>query len=254
MEQESWPRAGAVPRNEAHGHGAPRGEQRREPYDTAYAALDLGTNNCRLLIARPTEGGFRIVNSFSRIIRLGEGIAQTGRISEAGHRPRAVGACASAATRSSPSAPARTRLIATEACRAATEPGRISRAGRPRTRHSPRGDRPRDRSDAGGHRLPAAARPAGERRDPVRYRRRLVGTGAAGRAIRRGRRLRRKSPAGCRCRSASSRWPSAAAACMSRRESYAAMIDEVAGDAGAVRAGSTAATSTACICSAPPAR
>src|SRR5215475_4733639 len=48
-----------------------------------YAALDLGTNNCRLLIACPTGDGFRVVDSFSRIIRLGEGISSTGSISEA---------------------------------------------------------------------------------------------------------------------------------------------------------------------------
>src|SRR5215475_10853443 len=49
---------------------------------TAYAALDLGTNNCRLLIACPTHDGFRVIDSFSRIIRLGEGISATGCISE----------------------------------------------------------------------------------------------------------------------------------------------------------------------------
>src|ERR1700736_984304 len=48
-----------------------------------YAALDLGTNNCRLLIASPAGDGFRVVDSFSRIIRLGEGVAATGSISEA---------------------------------------------------------------------------------------------------------------------------------------------------------------------------
>ena len=48
-----------------------------------YAALDLGTNNCRLLIACPTGDGFRVVDSFSRIIRLGEGVSATGCISEA---------------------------------------------------------------------------------------------------------------------------------------------------------------------------
>src|SRR2546423_15573227 len=48
-----------------------------------YAALDLGTNNCRLLIACPTADGFRVVDSFSRIIRLGEGISSTGSISDA---------------------------------------------------------------------------------------------------------------------------------------------------------------------------
>ncbi len=119
MEQESWPRQGAVPRNEAHGHGAPRTEARRNAYDMAYAALDLGTNNCRLLIARPTEAGFRIVDSFSRIIRLGEGIAQTGRISDAAI-DRALGALRICRDKIVSKRAARTRLIATEACRAAS--------------------------------------------------------------------------------------------------------------------------------------
>ncbi|MFT3967307.1 MAG: Ppx/GppA family phosphatase, partial [Sphingobium sp.] len=49
-----------------------------------YAAIDLGTNNCRLLIARPEgEGGFVVVDAFSRIVRLGEGLGVTGRLSEA---------------------------------------------------------------------------------------------------------------------------------------------------------------------------
>jgi exopolyphosphatase/guanosine-5'-triphosphate,3'-diphosphate pyrophosphatase len=108
-----------VPRNEAHGHAAPRAGPRRHPYDTAYAALDLGTNNCRLLIARPTDGSFRIVDSFSRIIRLGEGISQTGRISEAAI-DRALSALRVCRDKIVTKRAARTRLIATEACRAAT--------------------------------------------------------------------------------------------------------------------------------------
>ena len=48
--------------------------------DPVYAALDLGTNNCRLLIARPTRRGFQVVDAFSRIIRLGEGVSVTGVI------------------------------------------------------------------------------------------------------------------------------------------------------------------------------
>src|ERR1700739_319681 len=54
---------------------APRAE--RGPY---YAALDLGTNNCRLLIATPSDRGFRIVEAFSRIVRLGEGLSLTGEL------------------------------------------------------------------------------------------------------------------------------------------------------------------------------
>src|ERR1700740_2480773 len=48
-----------------------------------YAELGLGDNNCRLLIACPVGDGFRVVDSFSRIIRLGEGISSTGCISDA---------------------------------------------------------------------------------------------------------------------------------------------------------------------------
>ncbi|MGZ5916584.1 MAG: Ppx/GppA family phosphatase, partial [Methyloceanibacter sp.] len=43
-----------------------------------YAALDLGTNNCRLLVATPSSEGFRIVDAYSRIVRLGEGLSLTG--------------------------------------------------------------------------------------------------------------------------------------------------------------------------------
>jgi exopolyphosphatase / guanosine-5'-triphosphate,3'-diphosphate pyrophosphatase len=118
MEQESWPRAGAVPRNEAQGHAAP-GRERKAGHDIAYAALDLGTNNCRLLIARPTDSSFRIVDSFSRIIRLGEGIAQTGRISEAAI-DRALAALRICRDKIVAKRAGRTRLIATEACRAAS--------------------------------------------------------------------------------------------------------------------------------------
>lgn len=49
----------------------------------AYAALDLGTNNCRLLIARPAGQNFTVIDAFSRVVRLGEGLAQTGRLSDA---------------------------------------------------------------------------------------------------------------------------------------------------------------------------
>src|ERR1700736_4927690 len=55
-----------------------------------YAALDLGTNNCRLLIARPTRGGFRVVDAFSRIVRLGEGLATSGELPGAGPPPAAM--------------------------------------------------------------------------------------------------------------------------------------------------------------------
>jgi exopolyphosphatase/guanosine-5'-triphosphate,3'-diphosphate pyrophosphatase len=84
-----------------------------------YAALDLGTNNCRLLIACPTGDGFRVVDSFSRIIRLGEGISATGSISEAAI-DRAITALSICRDKIQSKKAGRLRLIATEACRAAS--------------------------------------------------------------------------------------------------------------------------------------
>jgi exopolyphosphatase/guanosine-5'-triphosphate,3'-diphosphate pyrophosphatase len=86
--------------------------------DQTYAALDLGTNNCRLLVARPTSDGFRVVDAFSRIIRLGEGIAASRRISEAAIE-RAVEALQICRDKMRARGVMRARLIATEACRAA---------------------------------------------------------------------------------------------------------------------------------------
>src|ERR1700729_1052575 len=92
-----------------HSHDSP---------STTYAALDLGTNNCRLLIARPAGDGFRVVDAFSRIIRLGEGVAASRRISEAAIA-RAVEALQVCRDKMSARGVLRARLIATEACRAA---------------------------------------------------------------------------------------------------------------------------------------
>src|ERR1700687_2466878 len=61
-------------------HDAGFGSDRGGP---TYAALDLGTNNCRLLVARPAGESFRVVDAFSRIIRLGEGVSKSGRLSDA---------------------------------------------------------------------------------------------------------------------------------------------------------------------------
>lgn len=87
--------------------------------DDLYAALDLGTNNCRLLIAQPTRPGqFRVVDAFSRIVRLGEGLGTTGRLSQDA-MDRAVDALRVCASKLSGRDIRRMRLIATEACRAA---------------------------------------------------------------------------------------------------------------------------------------
>ncbi|MCO6187031.1 exopolyphosphatase [Rhizobium sp. L1K21] len=84
-----------------------------------YAALDLGTNNCRLLIAQPTRPGqFRVVDAFSRIVRLGEGLAASGRLSEDA-MDRAVEALKICAAKLEHRNIRKHRLIATEACRSA---------------------------------------------------------------------------------------------------------------------------------------
>src|SRR5580700_10643311 len=89
------------------------------PGSEVYAALDLGTNNCRLLISCPTADGFRVVDSFSRIVRLGEGISATGCISEAAI-DRAIAALSICRDKIASKKAGRLRLIATEACRAAS--------------------------------------------------------------------------------------------------------------------------------------
>ncbi len=90
----------------------------RDARAVTYAALDLGTNNCRLLVARPTADSFRVVDAFSRIIRLGEGLSASGRLSEAAIG-RAVEALAICRDKMQNRAVTRARLIATEACRSA---------------------------------------------------------------------------------------------------------------------------------------
>jgi len=57
-------------------------ERASNPDEVVYGALDLGTNNCRLLLATPSSSGFTVVDAFSRIVRLGEGASQTGRLSD----------------------------------------------------------------------------------------------------------------------------------------------------------------------------
>jgi exopolyphosphatase/guanosine-5'-triphosphate,3'-diphosphate pyrophosphatase len=88
----------------------------REP--PCYGALDLGTNNCRLLIARPHAAGFRVVEAYSRIVRLGEGLAQSGRLSEPAME-RALAALKVSAEKIRRRKVVRLRAIATQACRAA---------------------------------------------------------------------------------------------------------------------------------------
>ena len=84
----------------------------------AYAAIDLGTNNCRLLIARPAGDSFVVIDAFSRVVRLGEGLAQSGRLSEAAMERTlaALHVCADKLRRRNVHL---ARSVATEACRRA---------------------------------------------------------------------------------------------------------------------------------------
>lgn len=84
----------------------------------SYAAIDLGTNNCRLLIAKPSADGFVVVDAFSRIVRLGEGLAASGALGEAAIE-RAIDALSVCAEKLRKRQVTLARSVATEACRRA---------------------------------------------------------------------------------------------------------------------------------------
>jgi exopolyphosphatase / guanosine-5'-triphosphate,3'-diphosphate pyrophosphatase len=85
---------------------------------TAYAALDLGTNNCRLLIAKAGGDDFTVVDAFSRVVRLGEGLTTTGKMSDEA-MDRAVEALSVCAEKLKKRNVVLARSVATEACRQA---------------------------------------------------------------------------------------------------------------------------------------
>jgi exopolyphosphatase/guanosine-5'-triphosphate,3'-diphosphate pyrophosphatase len=95
-----------------------RGPLLRQQRGRTYGALDLGTNNCRLLIARPGPDGFTIVDAYSRVVRLGEGLLESGRLSQAA-MDRTVAALAACAGKLARRDVRLTRNVATEACRRA---------------------------------------------------------------------------------------------------------------------------------------
>src|SRR5215210_2288939 len=110
-----WHKRGSRPPHRQPRNGCIPGSDLPGP---TYGALDLGTNNCRLLIARPTRDGFRVIDAFSRIIRLGEGVSASGRLGE-GAIDRAVEALTVCRDKMRNRGVTRARLIATEACRSA---------------------------------------------------------------------------------------------------------------------------------------
>jgi exopolyphosphatase/guanosine-5'-triphosphate,3'-diphosphate pyrophosphatase len=100
------------------GPSEPRPQAKREAHRHTYGAIDLGTNNCRLLIARPGEGGFTVIDAFSRVVRLGEGLSLSGKLSD-DSMDRAVGALAICADKLRRRNVSIARSVATEACRRA---------------------------------------------------------------------------------------------------------------------------------------
>ena len=131
MEDEARTRSGLDPAHRREPRGRPPWGRRWPPRHPrqeggqgnghlrpAYAALDLGTNNCRLLVARPAREGFRVIDAFSRIIRLGEGVVASGRLGEAAIG-RAIEALSICRDKMHNRGVTRARLIATEACRSA---------------------------------------------------------------------------------------------------------------------------------------
>ena len=100
--------------------GGSEGPSRDAPCASAqtYAAIDLGTNNCRLLIAEPLDSGFQVVDAFSRIVRLGEGVDSSGVLSEAAV-DRTISALRVCAGKMRSARVDRARTVATEACRRA---------------------------------------------------------------------------------------------------------------------------------------
>ncbi|QPQ55022.1 Ppx/GppA family phosphatase [Allosphingosinicella flava] len=112
--------AATVPRT-AGGSPASAADAKPPPRRTGrhtYGALDLGTNNCRLLVARPSEDGFTVIDAFSRVVRLGEGLAGSGRISDAA-MDRALAALSVCADKLRRRRVSIARSVATEACRRA---------------------------------------------------------------------------------------------------------------------------------------
>ncbi|MBX5044808.1 Ppx/GppA family phosphatase [Rhizobium lentis] len=118
-EMQNGAGVGRKGRQEGNGHQGDRQAGEHAWPEELYAALDLGTNNCRLLIAQPTRPGqFRVVDAFSRIVRLGEGLAASGRLSDEAME-RAIEALRICASKLRNREIRRMRLIATEACRQA---------------------------------------------------------------------------------------------------------------------------------------
>ena len=114
---ENTQRANHSPRVNTRRRSHGRSGKGRRPQ--TFAALDLGTNNCRLLIARASGDGFKVIDSYSRVVRLGKGLASTGRLSDES-MDAAIEALAVCASKTKARRVKRWRCVATEACRKAS--------------------------------------------------------------------------------------------------------------------------------------
>ena len=114
---ENTQRANHSPRVNTRRRSHGRSGKGRRPQ--TFAALDLGTNNCRLLIARASGDGFKVIDSYSRVVRLGKGLASTGRLSDES-MDAAIEALAVCASKMKARRVKRWRCVATEACRKAS--------------------------------------------------------------------------------------------------------------------------------------
>jgi len=88
----------------------------RSAQQRCYAAIDLGTNNCRLLIAKPTKSGFEVVDAFSRIVRLGEGLGTHNMLTDEA-MDRTIAALRICASKMRRRNVVKARVVTTQACR-----------------------------------------------------------------------------------------------------------------------------------------
>jgi exopolyphosphatase/guanosine-5'-triphosphate,3'-diphosphate pyrophosphatase len=123
LEQESLVR---------HRITSPHSDRAQAPQSTLFGALDLGTNNCRLLMATPLGDGFRVVDAYSRTTRLGEGLVASGRLREQAIE-RTLSALKQCAHRLVRHHVTHVRSVATEACRRASNCGDFVRRVRAET-------------------------------------------------------------------------------------------------------------------------
>lgn len=97
----------------------PRGRISHDRAKQAYAAIDLGTNSCRMLVAVPCDSGFHVIDGFSKVVRLGERLSDTGILSDKAIE-RTVRALSQCASRLNSRKVIRSRAVATQACRQAS--------------------------------------------------------------------------------------------------------------------------------------